>query len=51
MSEQLGINTLRDWVKHAQIDAGTKPGLSTDQHRRLKELEAENRELRRGSDV
>jgi transposase len=51
VSEQLGINKLRDWVKQAQIDAGTKPGLSTDQHRRLKELEAENRELRRGSDV
>ena len=53
VSEQLGINrdTLRGWVKQAQIDAGTKPGLSTDQQRRLKELEAENRELRRANAI
>ena len=53
VGEQLGINrdTLRGWVKQAQIDAGTKPGLSTDQHRRLKELEAENRELRRANAI
>jgi transposase len=53
VAEQLGINrdTLRGWVKQAQIDAGTKPGLSTDQHRRLKELEAENRELRRANAI
>ena len=53
VSEQLGINrdTLRGWVKQAQIDAGAKPGLSTDQQRRLKELEAENRELRRANAI
>ena len=53
VSEQLGINrdTLRGWVKQAQIDAGAKPGLSTDQARRLKELEAENRELRRANAI
>ncbi len=49
VSEQLGINrdTLRGWV----IDAGTKPGMSTDQQRRLKELEAEKRELRRANAI
>jgi transposase len=53
VSEQLGINrdTLREWVKQAQIDSGAKPGLSTDQARRLKELEAENRELRRANAI
>ena len=53
VSEQLGINrdTLRGWVKQAQIDAGSKPGLSSDQQRRLKELEAENRELRRANAI
>jgi transposase len=53
VSEQLGINrdTLRGWVTQAQIDAGSKPGLSTDQLRRLKELEAENRELRRANAI
>jgi transposase len=53
VSEQLGINRdmLRGWVKQAQIDAGTKPGMSSDQQRRLKELEAENRELRRANAI
>jgi transposase len=53
VSEQLGINrdTLRGWVKQAQIDAGTKPGMSTDHARRMKELEAENRELRRANAI
>jgi transposase len=53
VSEQLGINrdTLRGWVKQAQIDSGARPGLSTDQARRLKELEAENRELRRANAI
>jgi transposase len=53
VGEQLGINrdTLRGWVKQAQIDAGTKPGMSSDQLRRLKELEAENRELRRANAI
>ena len=53
VGQQLGINrdTLRGWVKQAQIDAGKKPGLSSDQLRRLKELEAENRELRRANAI
>jgi transposase-like protein len=46
VGQQLGINrdTLRGWIKQAQIDVGARPGLSTDDRRRLKELEAENRE-------
>ena len=53
VSEQLGINrdTLRGWVKQAQIDAGAKPGLSTTDRRRLVELERENRELRRANAI
>ena len=53
VGQQLGINrdTLRGWIKQTQIDEGTRPGLSTDQHRRLKELEAENRELRRANAI
>jgi transposase len=53
VGQQLGINrdTLRGWVKQAQVDAGTRPGLSTDERRRLKELEAENRELRRANAI
>jgi transposase len=53
VGQQLGINrdTLRGWTKQAQIDAGARPGLSTDDRRRLKELEAENRELRRANAI
>lgn len=51
VGQQLGINrdTLRGWVKQAQIDTGQRPGLGTDERRRLRELEAENRELRRAN--
>ena len=53
VGQQRGINrdTLRGWVKEAQVDAGTRPGLSSDERRRLKELEAENRELRRANAI
>ena len=53
VGQQLGINrdTLRGWIKQAQIDAGARPGLSSDERRRLKELEAENRELRRANAI
>ena len=50
---QLGINvdTLRGWVKQAQIDAGARPGLRSDERRRIVELERENRELRRATAI
>ena len=53
VSEQLGINrdTLRGWVKQAQIDAGARPGLASDDRRRLVELEREIRELRRANAI
>jgi transposase len=53
VGEQLGINrdTLRGWVKQAQIDAGTRPGLASDDRRRLVELEWENRELRQADAI
>ena len=50
---QLGINheTLRGWVNQAQVDAGTKPGTSTSEAARIRELERENRELRRANAI
>ncbi len=46
IGEQLGINpeTLRNWVIQAEIDAGTRPGTTTDDANRLAELEREVRE-------
>jgi transposase-like protein len=50
---QLGVNpeTLRGWVAQAEIDAGTRPGATTDQAARIAELERENRELRRANAI
>ena len=40
--------TLRKWVRQAQRDAGHRPGLTTSERERVKELEREVRELKRG---
>lgn len=46
-----GVESLRTWVKQADIDEGAAPGVSTAEQRRIKELEQENRELRRANDL
>lgn len=53
IGEQLGINpeTLRGWVKQAEIDAGQAPGVTTAEAQRIKALEAEVRELRRANEM
>ncbi len=43
--------TLRRWVRQAERDAGRRPGLTTDEQQRLKELERENHELRRANEI
>jgi transposase len=43
--------TLRKWVRRAEIDGGARPGLTSDERRRLVELERENRELRRANEI
>ena len=53
VAEQLGYGTesVRSWVRQADIDAGAKPGVSTAEAARIKALEQENRELRRTNDI
>ena len=53
IAEQLGINaeTLRGWVKQAEIDAGQAPGTTTAESQRIVELEREVRELRRANEI
>ncbi len=46
-----GVESLRTWVKQADIDDGAEPGLTTAEGERIKELEQENRELRRANDL
>jgi transposase len=52
VAHQLGIGaeTLRTWVKRAEVDSGRRPGVPTEQQRRLGELEREHRELRRANE-
>jgi transposase len=53
VARQLGIGTetLRGWVKRVEVDGGRRPGVPTEQQRRLAELERENRELRRANEI
>jgi transposase len=53
VGERLGINpeTLRNWVERAEIDGGQRPGTTSDDRKRIAELERENRELRRANEI
>ncbi len=46
-----GVESVRSWVKQAGIDDGLAPGVSSSESVRLKELEQENRELRRANEI
>ncbi len=46
-----GVESLRTWVKQADIDEGVESGLTTTEAKRIKELEQENRELRRANEL
>jgi transposase len=52
-AEKIGCvpETLRRWVQQAQRDQGVRPGLTTDERARIKELERENFELRRANEI
>lgn len=43
--------TLRSWVKQAEIDQGRLDGLTTSDRQRMKEMERELKELRRANDI
>jgi transposase len=53
ISAKLSINheTLRQWVRRAEVDTGARAGLTTDERARIKQLERENRELRRANEI
>ncbi len=46
-----GVESLRTWVKQADIDEGLPDGFTTEQQQRIKELEQQNREPRRANDL
>ena len=51
---RLGIKspeTLRRWVRQAEIDSGSRPGVTTQELAQIRELKKENAELRRANEV
>jgi transposase len=53
VADQLGfgVESVRLWVRQADIDDGHQPGVTTDEAARVRELEQEVRELRRANEV
>ena len=53
VARQLGIGpeSLRNWVKQADIDSGKRPGVTSAEQRQINELERENRELKRANEI
>src|SRR5262245_62576022 len=53
IAEKIGCTaeTLRKWVRQTERDQGTRPGLTTEERQRLKQLERENVELRRANEI
>jgi transposase len=53
VAKQLGVGyeSMRQWLRQAEIDQGRRPGVTTEDQRRIAELERENRELRRANAI
>jgi transposase-like protein len=53
VAEKLGctVEALRRWVRQAERNRGERPGLTTDERQRLKQLERENFELKRANEI
>ena len=53
VAEKLGctVEALRRWVRQAERDQGRRPGLTTEERQRPKDLERENHELKRANEI
>jgi transposase len=54
VASKLGIGsaeTLRKWVRRAEVDAGERPGVSSEERAEIKALKKENAELRRANEI
>ncbi len=53
VAEKLGVHpeSIRNWLRRHQVDAGERPGLTTDERQKMKELERENRDLKRANEI
>ena len=51
---KLGIGsaeTLRKWVRQAEVDAGQRPGMTSEESAEIRRLKRENAELRRANEI
>jgi transposase len=46
-----GVETVRKWVNQADVDAGGRSGVTTEENAKIRRLEQENRELRRANEI
>jgi transposase len=54
VASRLGIGsaeTLRKWIRRAEIDGGTRPGTTSEEHAEIRRLKKENAELRRANEI
>ncbi len=53
IAEKCGMapETLRKWIRRDQVDSGSRQGVTSDERERLRELERENKELRRANEI
>jgi transposase len=54
VAQKLGIGTaetLRKWVRRAEVDDGRRPGVTSEEHAEIKRLKRENAELRRANET
>ena len=54
VAAKLGIGTpetVRKWVRRAEVDSGKRPGITTEESAELRRLRAEVRELRRANEI
>lgn len=54
VAAKLGVGsaeTLRKWIRRAEVDAGARPGVTGEEHAEIKRLKRENAELRRANEI
>jgi transposase len=54
VAAKLGISTaetLRKWVRQAEVDGGRRPGVTSEESAEIRRLRQENAELRRANEI
>ena len=53
IAEKIGCSpeSLRKWLRRTEVDSGSRSGVTSDERTRMKDLEKENRELRRANEI